>query len=69
MRLYRKFYHSLAILNSGGDWIYLIANLIKFYEGGITYRDTMRMTFNQLVKWNRMAQKINREIEEAHRKK
>lgn len=45
------------------DWLYLIANILKFYEGGITYRDIMQMTFYEVRKWERFAKKINAEIE------
>lgn len=41
----------------------MIANLMKFYEGGLTYRDCMSMSFQELLRWNRYAMRINSEIE------
>lgn len=58
---------ALSVLNGGGesrgDWEYLIANLLKFYQGGLSYQDCMSMSFHSLIRFNRYAQKINAEIE------
>lgn len=71
MRLHCKFYYSLTVLNgnSEGEWFYLIANIIKFYEGGIGYSDIMSMGFKEILKWHSMARKINHEIKSESRKR
>lgn len=46
----------------------MIANVMKFYEGAITYDNLMQMPFNEIVTWNKYAQKINREIEKSVKK-
>lgn len=50
------------------DWHYLIANILKFYEGSISYDNIFRMSFEEILMWERYAQKINNEIEKEVKK-
>ena len=45
--------------------MYNIANILKFYEGAISYETAMNMSFNELMRWHRYAAKINAEIERS----
>lgn len=39
-----------------------VANLLKFYEGGLNYSDVVKFTFNDIISWEKFALKINAEI-------
>jgi len=42
---------------------YLIANLMVFYEGAISYSELKEMPLPELIELQRYAERINREIE------
>lgn len=47
----------------------MVANVLKFYQGAISYSEAMQMTPAELVRFNQFAHRINREIEEKSRSK
>lgn len=38
---------------------------MKFYEGSISYYDAMKMSIQELVRWERFADRINQEIKKG----
>lgn len=48
------------------DREYDIAQLIKFYNGGITYNDFMNMSIPKIYRFAKYAKKINQEVKRAY---
>lgn len=46
-------------------WHRLLANLVKFYEGGLDYCTAKRLSFYELNMLNSEANRINKEIERS----
>ncbi len=46
----------------------MIANLMVFYKGAISYKEFQEMPINDLIDLNNFAQKINREQEKEMKK-
>lgn len=69
MLLHRKFYYTLSATGAGGvtrdKWFRIICDLMKFYEGGLSYEYAIKMPLSELLAMQGEAVKINREIEKA----
>jgi len=48
---------------------YLIANLMVFYKGAISYKELINMPIPELLELQKYAEKINREIENESRRR
>jgi hypothetical protein len=66
MRVYIIFFRSFVILErrieTKENWLYLIANLIHFFQGGLNYECAKRMGLSELIDLEKQARKINQEI-------
>ena len=64
MWIYCPFYLSLVVYQRGiktiGEWHALIANVVKFYEGGVQYESALKMPLATLYLLDREADKIIR---------
>ena len=43
----------------------MICDLVKFYEGGVSYQDAKKMPFSELVLLQQEANRINKAIESS----
>ena len=46
------------------DWRFIIANVVKFYEGGVQYKDAKQMPLYELIQLEQDAAKIAKEIKD-----
>lgn len=74
MRVLRKFYFSIAFLRryvrKASDWRWLVVNVVKFFKGGVQYKDAAKMPLSELIQLEGMARDFNTKVAaEIERKK
>jgi len=71
-----NFYCSLSFIGdstrkgifTAADWFFLIADMVKFYEGGLSFQYAKALPLSELMNMKRAAHKINEEIRKESEK-
>lgn len=71
MRVYRKFYHSLAVISGGltKDKLHkTILGICTWMNGSLDYFDAKHLSIQEIFKLNKIAKQINKESENTGNK-